>query len=163
MGCMTTSEELGRPIDTGRAASIVAVYATALVVATWLFLNTGSQVLPGVLVWIGWSLYPGLAAFVAIRAQQEWAVTLIATLTPSLILTLFQDWDSGGPASYLVPMAAAAGVFVGIWVARAFMRRGGRRWSVAGFIAGGLSGVVVTIIVAFPSLLFVSTGGSPRS
>ena len=153
---MTIAENVRRPLGTALAAGVVVFYAVAMSAATWVFLNTGSQILPGVLVWIGWGLYPGVAATVAIRSRSEASVTAIAVLVPALIQAPFNEPGRYLLTAVVVPLAIAAGTFFGIWVAGALMRRPGRGRTVVGFLAGGAVGLVLTFVLCLPVLLLVS-------
>jgi UDP-N-acetylmuramyl pentapeptide phosphotransferase/UDP-N-acetylglucosamine-1-phosphate transferase len=155
---MTIAEKVRRPLGTALAAGVVVFYAVAMSAATWVFLNTGSQILPGVLVWIGWGLYPGLAAYIAIRARSELLVTAIAMLVPSLLVALSLDSGRVAMGRFIPSLAIAAGVFVGIWVGSALMRRSWRGRTLVGFVLGGIVGGTVTILTSLPMLLLQGTG-----
>ena len=154
---MTIAREFERPRGTAVAAGIVLLYASGLSVATWAFMETGSQILPGVLVWTGWGLYPGFASFVAIRARSELMVTAVAVLAPALIQAPFNDPGQSMMSMVVIPLSIAAGVFFGMWAASALMRRPGRGRTLIGFVVGGVLGFAVTTVMVFPGILLIQT------
>jgi ABC-type proline/glycine betaine transport system permease subunit len=159
---MATEENARRRLRTATAVGVVVLYVVGLSLATWLFFTSGSQILLGVLVWIGWGLFPGLAAFVALRARSDLTVTAAAILAPTMIELWLDRSNPYALARSLYPLAIAAGIFAGIWVAKAVMRRSGRIRTAVGFGLGCIVGVVVAFLVLTP-LGMVYSGGGPGS
>jgi hypothetical protein len=157
---MTIARELGAQQGTAGAAGIVLLTAILLSAATWTFSQTGSQILPTVLVWTGWGLYPGLASFLAIRARSELTVTAVAVLAPALIQAPFNDPGQGAITMLYIPLTIAAAIFAGMWAASALMRRPHGR-TLTGLIAGGVVGFLVAIVLIAPGVLLITTGAPP--
>jgi hypothetical protein len=148
-----TSIDAPRPIDTFVAAVALALAALAITAATWLFMNTGSMVPPGVLLAISWGLYPGLASYIAVRARSQRMVTAIAVVVPSLIQAAYL-WSSRHPLTrFGIPLAVAAGVIVGMRIGTAMMARPGRGPLLSAVVCAGIAGVAVTTGLGFAALL----------
>lgn len=149
-----TSIVAPRPIDTFVAAVALALAALAITAATWLFMSTGSQILPGILLAISWGLYPGLASYIAVRARSRPTVTAIAVIIPSLIQAAFV-WSSRDPLTrFGIPLAVAAGVIVGMRVGTAMLGRPGRRRMLSAVVCAGIAGCAVTGVLGFAAVAF---------
>jgi hypothetical protein len=157
---VTIASELGRPQRTAVAAGVVLLCAVGLSVATFIWVEIGSQMLlPSVLVWTGWGVYPGFASFLAIRARSELTVTAVAVLAPALIQAPFNEIGQSTMSNFLIPLSIAGGIFVGMWAASALMRRPGLGRTLIGFVAGGALGYLVAIVLIAPAVLLITTGG----
>jgi len=153
---MSVAVPARRPLD--KAAALVGVFAMAvgLIVATWLVPYNGSPFSLGALVLLGWGLYPGAASVLALRSDSEAPVAALATLLPALAVAWFVVPDSSTTVALFLPLAAAVGVFVGMWAGTATIRRAGRARILTGVIAAGLAGAMAAMVIALPALLIVT-------
>ncbi len=143
-------------MPTAIAASMVVAIFVLLYVSNFaidqLRLRDDIPTLGGFGWYVPWLLYPGLAAWFAVRAASEPVVTVVAMLLPALVLAL----SIARPPLDLVdlgyPLAAAAGVFFGMWAGTDVMRRVGRGGTAAGIVAATLAGLVGAVLVGLPAL-----------
>jgi hypothetical protein len=145
-----------RPMPTAIAASMVVAVFVLLYVSNLaidqLRLRDDVPTLGGFGWFLPWLLYPGLTAWIAVRAVSEPVVTVLAMLLPALVLALSIARPPLDMVDVGYPLAAAAGVFFGMWAGTDMMRRVGHGGTAAGFVAASLAGLVSAALVGLPAL-----------